>query len=41
MVRELDDHADIVEVDIVTNCTRYGGKSANLVRHLVAYTTAS
>jgi hypothetical protein len=31
VVKELDDHADIVAVEIVTDTTQYGGKSANLV----------
>jgi hypothetical protein len=33
-VRELDDHADIIAVELVTDTTQYGGKSANLVRAL-------
>ena len=31
MVREIDDHADIIAVEMVSDCTPYGGKSANLV----------
>lgn len=31
VVREIDDHADIIAVEMVTDCTPYGGKSANLV----------
>jgi hypothetical protein len=34
VVRELDDHADIIAVELVTDTTQYGGKSANLVRAL-------
>ena len=31
VVREIDDHADIIAVEMVSDCTPYGGKSANLV----------
>jgi hypothetical protein len=34
VVRELDDHADIIAVELVTDTTQYGGKSANLVSSL-------
>lgn len=32
VVREIDDHADIIGVEIVTDTTKYGGKAAQLVR---------
>jgi hypothetical protein len=32
VVKELDDHADIVAVETVTDTTQYGGKSVSLVR---------
>lgn len=31
VVREIDDHADIIGVEIVTDTTKYGGKAAQLV----------